>query len=423
MFWRIVGRLFRASRGRLAVALIAIASGAAVTTALVNLHFDAERKLSAEFRTLGANIVILPNLLTSLSAQSNFLRSNSKLNHPQMSDRFIALLGNTPQSPDDDPLSSPLVPQNNLVSLEQVSIVDPTRLAPFLYMVATYSSNEGATAEHLPVILAGTWLDRAPILEPWWKITGAPITDRRDSDHCLVGRSVARQLGLQPGSQLALQYADRNGTRSIDFKVAGVVDSGGQEDSQIFANLEEVQKLAGLGTSIGLIKINIPGTPAEVEHAVTQISAALPDLNVRPIPQIAQAEGQLLPRIQGLIYAMVALILVLTALCVFASMAALAMERRRDVGLMKAIGGKMSRIVAIFLTEAGALGLAGALIGYVAGIFLSRWIGWQAFGVAINARLEVLPLVVALMVGVALAGAFPLRMLGRIRPAEILRGE
>ncbi len=148
----------------------------------------------------------------------------------------------------------------------------------------------------------------------------------------------------------------------------------------------------------------------------------MPGLEVRPVPQIAQAEASLLPRIRGLIFFMVALILVLTTLCVFASMAALAMERRRDVGLMKAIGGSISRIVRIFFTEAAALGLAGALIGYVAGIFLSRWIGQRAFHVAISVRPEVLPIVVALMVGVSLAGALPLRLLGRVRPAEILRG-
>ena len=61
MFWRILGQLFSASRGRLAVALLALASGAAVTTALINLNLDAERKVSGEFRTLGANAVILPS--------------------------------------------------------------------------------------------------------------------------------------------------------------------------------------------------------------------------------------------------------------------------------------------------------------------------------------------------------------------------
>jgi putative ABC transport system permease protein len=99
------------------------------------------------------------------------------------------------------------------------------------------------------------------------------------------------------------------------------------------------------------------------------------------------------------------------------------MERRRDVGLMKAIGGSMSRIVRIFLAEAGALGFVGGVAGYILGIALSQWIGRRAFDVAIAARPEVLPLVVALMVGVALAGALPLRLLGRVRPAEILRGE
>lgn len=184
-----------------------------------------------------------------------------------------------------------------------------------------------------------------------------------------------------------------------------------------------MQKLSGLGKRIGIVQMSIPGTPGEVEAVITRLSAGLPGLEVRPVPQLAQAEGKLLVSLRGLIFFMVALILVLTALCVFASMAALAMERRRDVGLMKAIGAPMARVMSIFLTEAGALGLVGGLIGYGAGIFLSRWIGQTAFHVAINARLEVFPLVVALMVGVSLAGAFPLRLLGRVRPAVILRGE
>jgi putative ABC transport system permease protein len=388
MFWRILGRLFRASRGRLAVAFIALASGAAITTALVNLHFDAESKVSGEFRTLGANVLILP--------QADSLRTLRT-----------------------DPAVSPLMNEDVMGRLEAIPEAAHATPAPFLYVVANISVG----SQSQQVIVTGTLLDRASRLAPWWKITGESVTDPNDAGHCLVGRTVAKQFGLIPGSRISLQYEGKNGASEAGLTVAGVIESGGDEDNQILAQLTTVQKLAGEGGRIALIQLNLPGTPSEFFAALRRISSGLPNLDVRPIPQIAQAEGQLLPRIQGLIYAMVALILVLTALCVFASMAALAMERRRDVGLMKAIGGKMSRIVAIFLTEAGALGLAGALIGYVAGIFLSRWIGWQAFGVAINARLEVLPLVVALMVGVSLAGAFPLRLLGRIRPAEILRGE
>jgi putative ABC transport system permease protein len=144
---------------------------------------------------------------------------------------------------------------------------------------------------------------------------------------------------------------------------------------------------------------------------------------VHPIRQITEAEGAMLHRIQLLIVSMVALILILTALCVLATMAALAMERRADVGLMKALGGSISRIVGLFLAEVGVLGAAGGLIGCVAGVALSRWMGQRVFGASISARWEIFPLTIGLMVIVALAGALPLRLLGKVKPAVILRGE
>jgi ABC-type antimicrobial peptide transport system permease subunit len=120
---------------------------------------------------------------------------------------------------------------------------------------------------------------------------------------------------------------------------------------------------------------------------------------------------------------MVVLILALTALCVLATMAALAMERRADVGLMKALGGTMSRIVGLFLAEVGVLGAAGGLIGCVAGVALAQWMGHRVFGTSITPRWEIFPLTIALMIAVAMMGALPLRRLGKVKPAVILRGE
>ena len=58
MFARLLVKLLRGSRGRLSVALIAVISGAAVISALLNLDLDIERKLTQEFRLLGANLVL-----------------------------------------------------------------------------------------------------------------------------------------------------------------------------------------------------------------------------------------------------------------------------------------------------------------------------------------------------------------------------
>jgi putative ABC transport system permease protein len=267
--------------------------------------------------------------------------------------------------------------------------------------------------------LAGTWFDQVAKMNSWWKIDSNWITARDDRLHCLVGQTAARQLGLAPGSLVEL----RAGDRQISLTVAGIVTAGSAEDNQILTSLDVAQDLAGLPGRVSLVQLSVAGTPIEIEAFMSRLAGALPGLEVRPVRQLAAAEGSLLGRIRGLIFWTMVLILTLTTLGVLASMAALAMERSRDVGLMKALGGPVRRIMRLFLTEAGALGVTGGTIGFVAGAGLARWIGGRVFGVAISPRWEVFPLTIALAVAVALAGAFPLRLLGRVRPAEILRGE
>jgi putative ABC transport system permease protein len=372
MFWRILWQLMGASRGRLVVALLTLTTGAAICSALLNINLDAERKLTREFRTLGANVVVAPPQVGS----------NAALANSDVAQRIMAM--------------------------------DSSRLvaaAPYLYVAATSGSQ--------PVILAGTWFDQVAKMNSWWKVDGEWVTSRDDRSHCLVGRTAARQLGLSTGSRITL----RSGGHDISMTVAGVVSSGGDEDSQIFSSLDVAQELAGLPGRMSLVQLSVSGTSPEIEAFTRRLSGALPGLEVRPVRQLAAAEGVLLGRIRGLIFWTITLILTLTALGVLASMAALAMERSRDVGLMKALGGPVSRIMRLFFTEAGTLGVIGGILGFAAGAVLARWIGGKVFGVAISPRLVVLPVTVVLTALVALAGAFPLRLLGRVRPAEILRGE
>src|SRR5271163_4024593 len=60
MFWRIVRRLLTANYPRLFVILIALGAGAAITAALLNLQIDAKKRLTTEFRALGANVIVAP---------------------------------------------------------------------------------------------------------------------------------------------------------------------------------------------------------------------------------------------------------------------------------------------------------------------------------------------------------------------------
>lgn len=371
MFLRILWKLLGASRGRLGLALVALASGAAVCSALLNVNLDAEKKLTQEFRTLGANVVVAP-----------------------------------PNTGADAALTDAAV-MDRIAALHAPQIIAAT---PFLYVAA----NSGTQ----PVILAGTWFDQAAKMNSWWKVEGSWVTSADDRSDCMAGRAAARQLGLALGSRVEL----RSGGHNISLKVAGIVTTGAAEDSQIFTGLGVAQNLAGLPGKVSLVQISVSGTTLEIEAVTSRLAVALTGLDVRPVRQIAAAEGSILGRIRGLIFWTIALILVLSMLGVLASMAALAMERSRDVGLMKALGGSVPRIMRLFLAEAGALGVLGGTIGFFAGALLARWIGGRVFGVAVSPRLEVFPVTIALTVAVALAGALPLRLLGRVRPAEILRG-
>lgn len=362
------------------VALVALVSGAAVISALLNLQFDIERKLTQEFRTLGANLVI----------------------SPVHDGQGVASTADSPAVMAQDGV---------LKQLEKLRTQEVVAAAPYLYIVAQVKTK--------PVVVAGTWLDESTKLAPTWRIEGNKVASREDVRSCMVGRNVARQLELTPASEIELNYLGR----TAHLTVSGIVDSGGAEDNQIFANLPLVQSLARLPGQIELVELSVNGTSKTVAVYAQRLATALPGVEVRPIRQVTEAEGELLNRIRLLIFSMVLLILVLTGLCVLATMAALAMERREDVGLMKALGGSISRIVGLFLAEVGVLGAIGGLAGCIAGIALSHWMGQRVFGTAISARWEIFPLTVALMMGAALAGALPLRRLGNVKPAVILRGE
>jgi putative ABC transport system permease protein len=374
MFLRILWKLLGASVGRLALALVALSSGAAICSALLNVNLDAGRKLTQEFRTLGANVVIAPP-----SANGDAALADAKV-----IDRITGL------------------------NISQI-----VAAAPYLYVAAKSGTQ--------PVILAGTDFAQVAKMNSWWKAEGNWVSPGANDDRaqCLVGHDAARHLGLTPGSRIEF----RSGDHSVSLTVAGIVTTGGAEDNQVFTRLDVAQDLAGLTGKVSLVQLSVSGSAGDIEAVTKRLAGALPGLDVRPVRQIAAAEGMILGRIRGLILWTIALILVLSMLGVLASMAALAMERSRDVGLMKALGGSIPRIMRLFLAEAGALGVLGGTIGFLIGIVLARWIGGRVFGVAISPRLEVFPVTVALTVVVALAGALPLRLLGRVRPAEILRGE
>ena len=380
MFWRVLRRSVFADRGRLFVILLALGAGAAVTAALLNLQVDAKRRITTEFRSFGPNVLITPRGSGVASTATNIMKESA-----------LSKLQSEAENPD------------------YVAI-------PFLYAVAKLTSGNSTPA--VDAVIAGTHLDLLENREPAWKLEPDHPSDY-SQDECLVGVKLANQLRVRAESSLQL----RSGRRTESCRLAAVLATGGPEDDQAFVPLAVAQRLADASDRVSVVKVFIGGTPQKINETVNALQQELPDVEVRPIRQFTEGEARLYGRISGILTATVAVVLILTALCVMAAMTNVAMERRNDVGLMKAIGGSVRRVLRLFLAEAALLGLAGGLIGAAIGIMISMGLGKAVFGVAAQPRLIVYPISVALTVIVAILAAYPLRRLVHIRPASVFRGE
>src|SRR5260370_9504589 len=273
MFWRIWWRLLRGSRARLAVAFLAVASGATVCAALLNVQFDADRKLTREFRTLGANVVVSPAAPAGASPVEPSLMSEQVLNQ-------VAAIFAPPG----------------------------TVAAPYLYIAGRAAASSNSQPKN--VIIAGTHLGEMASLAPFWKIDTMELPEPDPKKGCLVGKSVAQQMNLSLGSALELSY----GNNHEQLRVSGIVTAGGPDDNQVFVDLPVAQRLAGLDGRVTLVQLSVPGPPAPIEQFTSRVAAQLTGVTVRPIRQLAEGEGRLFSRIKGLLLATVIPILLLTAL-------------------------------------------------------------------------------------------------------------
>ena len=118
------------------------------------------------------------------------------------------------------------------------------------------------------------------------------------------------------------------------------------------------------------------------------------------------------------------LIALTVAVSVLATLSASVLERRRDFALMKALGGSQGELMGLFLAETLLLATGGVIAGYCIGSVAAWVISEVNFQTASLPRLGVLPIVLALNIGIAaIAALLPLRVLRGLEPAALLKGE
>ncbi|MGI9102321.1 MAG: ABC transporter permease [Terriglobales bacterium] len=362
MFFRMLMRATMVKPGRVVSALVAVTVAASVATAMMNLYVDVQAKLRKEFRSYGANLVV------------------------------VAGDGQT-------------LPSDALARVESILGHHGTAV-PFAYAVAR-------TAKGEPVVVAGTDMERVRKLDAWWSVTGWPS----GPNAVLVGARAA--AAVSPDNKpFKLTFNEH----PLTVSAAGMLRTGAAEDSRIYLDLKDFTAWTGVQPSS--MEIGATGTPEEIGATIRKLSAALPGAEVRPVRQIMEGEARVLGKTRATLLAAVALIILTAALCVLATLTAWVLDRRRDFAIMKALGASERLVNGFFAAEAAALGAIGAIVGFLFGIGVAAWIGRVNFHAAVEPRFGIFPAVFAGSIAVALLSAvLPIGLLRRVQPATILRGE
>jgi putative ABC transport system permease protein len=433
----------------------------AVATAALSVSLDVGDRLSREFRSLGANLLVTPQ------ADSLPLEIGGVDHRPVDAQAYL------PEA--DLPKLKTIFWHNNIVAF-----------APILDLaanIAAKSEDQKAADAGRKVQVIGTWA-RHPLLlpdgqtfttgiektNPWFQIEGRwfatnaggqkrvelPKPPRGGAGHdyvnfpeeVVVGVNLARRLGLHIGSQTYIRFrGTENKGQELSALVTGILSTSGVEDDAVLMPLERVQWFAASGHGYRKLYVSAMTKPEDdfakrdpktmsadeferwscspyVSSIAYSIKQVLPGADVRVIRRVAEGEGNVLRRVRTLLWLVTFAALLAAGLAVGASSAASVMERRSEIGLMKALGAASGMVGTLLAAEQLLLAFVGGGIGYALGVVLARLLGETIFGAAPEPSMLVFLVILALAAGITFLGsALPLRRASRYEPAPILRGE
>lgn len=306
---------------------------------------------------------------------------------------------------------------------------------------------EGAATPIRDAVVSGRWLSPEP----------APTPAPRE---VVLGHGLAQQLRVSPGDELVVFLEAADGSLGNELlQVTGVVRTGNTELDRLAAylHLADAQYLTALGDQIHELMLrtaDLDAARATAESVAVAIGARVgapaDGETVEPSALVVQPWQEIVPWLNQMIvlfrrsYAFMYLLIYLVAAVGILNTARMsALERRREFGVMLAIGMRPLRMFRTIVVETVVLGLVGALIGATLGFLLSWYYATAGFdmsvftdqatfsymGVAFSERIYfvltpmtvIQPILVMLAVA-ALSSLWPAIRAARIVPAPTIAG-
>ncbi len=392
MLW---GAVFR-RRSRAVMAAIASLVGAATLFCLASVCIAVPQQMNEEMRAYGANMIVTPS--------------------------------------DAEEKSQGIGSETIDAVTASISGEYSTKSAAYRY--------ESVRINSASYTLAGVDSKAVKALNRHWSVTG----DWPSEGNVMIGRDVADALGVQVGSRVTIGYrasdntsdsaqsqiltngrvsSDILDTEGTEFRVAGIVDTGGNEDSIVYATNADVTKLSGFERGADVVEYSVNAVGDELNAVIESLNAkSNTGVRAQAVTKITSSDTRIITMLQTLFWIVSLVVLVLTFVGVGTTISSIVSQRRSEIGLRKALGASSQAIGAEFYVESAIYGLIGGLFGTAIGYLLARVLCVTVFERAIgfNWLLGFASLMLSMLIAIA-ASIPPVRRATRIDPAIVLREE
>ncbi len=209
------------------------------------------------------------------------------------------------------------------------------------------------------------------------------------------------------------------------FQVIGVTKKSGSFilDNVVMMNEDKLRELVDYEEDVDLIVVKVKNKDL-MDKAVEDIEKLLrqrrdveigkEDFEVSTPQAMMETVNNILGGVQAFIVIIASISILVGALGIVNTMTTSVLERRKEIGIMKAIGAKNSQIFMQFFVESGLLGLIGGIAGVVVGVAIGYF---GTIGIGSFIGTEIRPNIDFVLIGGALIGSFVVGSIAGIVPA------
>ena len=430
----LLGSVFR-RRSRVLVAVLSSAVGAATLFCLAAICLAVPAQMSAQMRQFGANLIVVP-----VSADGSATRVSQAA-----------------------------------VDAATDAVASATGTAANEVTTASYRY-ETVRVNKSPYMVAGIDTDKVSALNGHWEVRGSWPAQ----GEVLVGLDVANAAGLTVGSTVTAEYLSSDNLKLVsdgdaaaaagaatpsaaaaptagptatasasstaapggpgagaagsdgssaanqaEWRVAGVVDTGGDEDDIIYATEADVDALTGVpDPGYDVVEYSVNTSQVPMSSVVQAVDASHDGIQAEPVSKITSGDTRIITMLNTLFWVVSLVVLALTLVGVSTTMTVIVSERRNEIGLRKALGASGRAISLEFYSQAAALGLIGGVIGTAVGYGLAVAVSVGVFEQAVGFTWWLAVVAVLMTAVVAVIASYsPVRSASRIDPALVLREE